>query len=259
MELAAIEWDGNETGYKEFYNYLLERLRTSTDSGHILHLQRLKNICDSDDFRLISADNELFPLLENTDNENPTEYRNMPFKAFFLNQSIKFEDSVIEGLMVIDNQDENDIEIHFNVIKEDIGLYHNFTLKESTTNEKDEQIKPVLFIKKIIANLLDFLQQEKDYKFIETPKDELQNKKREKRGKIALSSKIYIKLSDELKTYAQEFAEGKKRYSYKFLVRGHMRHFRAYRYKNAKNKPKWIRPYWKGEGIIKKKDYLIKQ
>ena len=59
--------------------------------------------------------------------------------------------------------------------------------------------------------------------------------------------------------FNEDFEEGKiKKILYKFMVRGHWRHFRSERYKKeTKAKPMRIKPFWKGEGIPIAKEYKI--
>ncbi len=234
---------GAENPYNEFY---------------LIANERFKEICDRDDFRLMNVEKELFPILESTDNEDTTTYRHMPFNAFFINQIINFDDFLIYGIMLEDNPKFEDAQITFLRRKNTEKEWNLTSYNLNSVNDDEKFVVLDTALKRVVINFLDFLLQEKEYKMTEQLKDNKQNEKREKRGKAPMPKTITIKLSEKLRAYAQAFAEGKNKYANKFLIRGHIRHFRSTRYTKAKDKQKWIYPYWKGEGIIRKKDYLVK-
>jgi hypothetical protein len=100
---------------------------------------------------------------------------------------------------------------------------------------------------------------------IETTKE--QNLKRISRKQIPLPTKVFIRAQGEFKKYVARFNDDtkeneedvkKRKISHKFMVRGHWRHFRAERYKQeTKAKTTWIKPYFKGEGIVIAKEYKL--
>jgi len=97
---------------------------------------------------------------------------------------------------------------------------------------------------------------------IETTKE--QNIKRIRRKQIPIPTRIVIRAKDNFKKYVKKFnddlkdAESRK-IGCKFLVMGHYRHFRNEKFKNVQGTKKWIKPYWKGDGIIIAKEYDLKK
>jgi len=95
---------------------------------------------------------------------------------------------------------------------------------------------------------------------IETTKE--QNEKRIRRGQVAFPTKIYIRAKGEFKRYVNRFNidfdnADRQKLGHKFIVRGHWRNFRSPRYVHKQGKRKWVKPFYKGEGIIISKDYKL--
>ena len=118
------------------------------------------------------------------------------------------------------------------------------------------------YVRKMICNFVDLVEgNDEDIYTVDIITTQEQNLKRIKRGKIPFPTKVFIKAKKEFKKYVQEFnknyEDNKKGFGYKFLVMGHVRHFRAERYKHVKGSKIWIKPFWKGEGIVVSKEYKV--
>jgi hypothetical protein len=86
-----------------------------------------------------------------------------------------------------------------------------------------------------------------------------QNLKRIKRRQIPMPTKVFIKAKGEFKQYVKKFNQDDiKELSYRFLVRGHFRHFRSDKFIYKKGEKTWIKPFYKGKGIVISKDYVIR-
>lgn len=123
------------------------------------------------------------------------------------------------------------------------------------------------FIKNTIVNIIDLVEggdEDLAITTIETSRE--QNIKRIQRKQIPFPTKIYIRPNERFKKYVNKFNldnqdvkedKIKNRISHKFLVRGHFRHFRSEFYKKVKGERKWIKPFFKGEGILIAKEYKV--
>ena len=240
--------------------------------------------------RLIEIEKDLIKLVENTDNK--IFYRKLFFPSIFINNEFKFENWIIKGILVEevfskfdggiclstkDTDNFNDCIIFISAIDQNTSYYWNmsFSLIDKNTisiidlkkdkRYKDQKKRIEHYIRNIICNMVDMVDgNDKDLNvvIIETTKE--QNEKRIKRGKISFPTKIYIRAKGEFKKYVQEFGVAyedneKRKLGYKFLVRGHWMNFRAPRYIQKQGERTWIKPFWKGEGIIISKDYKLIQ
>lgn len=221
--------------------------------------------------RLVEVEEDIIPLIVNTDNK--IFYRNLFFPSVFLNNEIKFEHVVIKGMLISDNNINGDYDV--TAICLDLRDYGFYTIMFSLVRhdedrslletKEDMEFSSRLndYLRKIICNFVDLVEgndEDIDVVTIETSNE--QNLKRIKRGKIPFPTKVFIKAKKEFKKYIQEFNQNleeneKKGFGYKFLVMGHMRHFRAERYTHVKGTKIWIKPFWKGEGIVISKGYKV--
>ena len=116
-------------------------------------------------------------------------------------------------------------------------------------------------IRRYICNILDFINNsaEDDIKIVTVEASEERNKKRVKRKKLPQPTVIHIKSKSKFLKYVDEFNKSsKKKANHKFQVRGHFRHFKNKKYsEERRSKPKWIKPYFRGEGIYIKKSYQL--
>ena len=244
--------------------------------------QLLKEITDQDInkyLRIIKIDDLLMHLVEHTDNE--IFYRPLITPTMFIDNEIWFKDEMIKGITIVDLEFYNEFILKFeesikikiepmkenyfifffmiNKINYDIS-YDFFTLEYDMANTNKELKQ---YLRNVICNVLDMIYAMDDklnITIIETAEE--QNIKRIKRDQIPIPTKIFIKPKDEFKQYVYKFVkdmeDGIRKIGHKFLVRGHWRHFRAERYKQeTRETPVWIKPFWKGEGIMIAKEYMI--
>ncbi len=119
------------------------------------------------------------------------------------------------------------------------------------------------YIRLIICNIVDMVEgNDEDLEVVTIHTTKEQNIKRIKRGQVAFPTKIFIKPKKEFKQYVKDFNQAdeenkKSKLSYKFLIRGHWRHFRAERFVHKRGEKTWIKPFYKGQGIVVSKEYKV--
>ncbi len=220
--------------------------------------------------RLVEIEEDLMPLIIHTDNK--IFYRPLFFPFVFLNNDIKFEHVIVKGVLIRDNEINKDYTV--TAVCLDLRDYGFYTImldlvkknedRSLLKTKEDIEFSARLndYVRKIICNFVDLVEgNDEDIDTVEIMTTQEQNLKRIKRGKIPLPTKVFIKSKKEFKRYVQEFnrnyEDNEKGFGYKFLVMGHVRHFRAERYKHVKGSKIWIKPFWKGEGIVVSKEYKV--
>jgi hypothetical protein len=250
----------------------------------ILGMESSKDI--NKDLRLVELEKDLIPLVEST--ENKIFFRPLFFPSIFINNDFHFENLVIKGIYITEchtdkgtcsyylhHPDVNDYaifvvaadvdeacEFHISIAFVDKAMGSPFL---DSKEENSKLIKCADFIRTVICNIVDMVEGNTDdlsVVTIETTGE--QNIKRIRRKQIPLPTKIFIRAKGEFKKYVKKFNSDsddarRGRIGYRFLVMGHYRHFRNEKYKNVRGTKKWIFPYWKGEGIIIAKEYMVKK
>jgi len=247
--------------------------------GTLMLLETSKDI--NENLRLLEIDPDLKPMIENTDNK--LFYRPLFFSHIFVNCDFTYEDITIRGLLLIDHNQlggypfDKRGEIALNDwtifavavnLKERYEYYGNFRLlSEELLESYYEDKKDVTLSKKLWAyartiavNIIDLVEgNDKDIKIITTKTTVEDNDKRKKRGKIPMPTKVYIRPKDsfreEIRAFNEEHSRGS--ISHKFIVRGHWVHFTSERYKEMQGKKIWRKPFYKGKGLLVKKDYKM--
>jgi hypothetical protein len=115
----------------------------------------------------------------------------------------------------------------------------------------------------LVCNIVDMVEgNDEDLEVTTIISTSEQNAKKIKRGKIPLPTKIFIRANKEFKQYIKDFNDADEecketKLSCKFLVRGHWMHFRAERYIRRKGEKTWVKPFYKGQGIVVAKPYKL--
>lgn len=271
-------------------DYMSNKYTTTKYSGDELY--HIKSVCSliskdlnkdiNDTLRLIEIEKDLIKLIETTDNK--IFYRKLFFPSIFINNDFKFDNWIIKGILVrecissfgeavrLPDKDAkaNDYVISVTAVDPLTSEFWNLTffLVDRTPHQRDKDHDPKAiqeYIRSIICNMVDTVDgndEDLNIVTIETTKE--QNDKRVKKGKIAFPTKVYIRAKGEFKIYVQKFNatyedNEKRKLGHKFLVRGHWMNFRAERYIHKKGERTWVKPFWKGEGIVISKDYKLIQ
>ncbi len=270
-------------------DYMLNKYNSDKYSeDDISHIKNISSLISKDldkdvneMLRIVEIEKDLIKLIESTDNK--IFLRKLFFPSVFINNNFKFENWIIKGILVqeclsqvgqgVRHSDKykgieaNDYVITISSLEPTTGEFWDLTffLVDDTSSKHDKEDNPkaiIRYIRNIICNVVDTVEgndEDLNIVTIETTKE--QNAKRVKRGQIPFPTKIYIRAKGEFKRYIQKFNttydEEKRKVGHKFLVRGHWMNFGSPRYVHKKGKRTWIKPFWKGEGIIISKDYKL--
>jgi hypothetical protein len=273
--------------YHFFQKYAQHLITSNRDEhsqmlGWAIYQESSKDV--NEFLRLIEIDKSIINLIESTDNDH--FYRPLFFPKVFINTDIHYENFIIKGLLLIDeNNPKNDKSIITK--KEDILMMAvGYDMDESTeymvfTELVDKPLKSVnqygvLYkdksdikivdklsnhLRNVACNLIDLVMgnADTDVNIIEIETTKEQNLKRVKRGQIQIPTKVFIKPKDHFLKYLTEFntEHDKSHLTHKFLVRGFWRHFRSERYTKMRGKSVYTYPFYKGGGILIAKDYKI--
>jgi hypothetical protein len=251
--------------------------------ANILGMESSKDI--NKELRLVELENDLIPLVENTDNK--VFFRPLFFPSIFINNDFRFEDLIIKGVYITECHTEKGTCSYF-LHHPDVNDYAIFAVA-ADVNEGCEYHLSIAFIDKamgspfldskeensklkrcseyvrtLICNVVDMVEgntNDLSVVTIETTRE--QNIKRIRRKQIPIPTRVVIRSKDEFRKYVKKFNSDMEKsrsgkLGHKVLVIGHYRHFRDEKFKNVKGTKKWIFPYWKGEGIAIAKEYLLK-
>ena len=238
------------------------------------------------ELRLVELEKDLVPLVESTDNK--IFFRPLFFPSIFINNDFHFEKLIIKGIYVtqchtekgtsayrLHDPDVNDYAIFAVVadINETCEYYVSIALVDrimgdqflDSKEERKTLGRCAEHVRTLVCNIVDMVEGNTDdlsVITIETTKE--QNAKRIRRRQIPTPTRIVIRAKDNFKKYVKKFNDdlkdvGSRKIGCKFLVMGHYRHFRDEKFKNVQGTKKWIKPHWKGEGIIVAKEYDIKK
>jgi hypothetical protein len=274
--------------YSSFIPYCNALVKDERFRGHINREELLEYI---ENVSLFFCENNLDIAFRNT--KNKVYARNIPFREIFIDQEIKFEDWTMEGInvgyidkplgeppldpqelrrhniysvmiveyLLIQNYNPKDyaagssFKIQFRRLRVDSsGTELLFQITPPTESEKKQVIKIDNFVLNWVCNFIDFIEQP-GITIIKQPRDNLQNQKRIQRGKMPHPQTNIIRLSPEHIHYLKKLEQHSKlSYSHKFMVRGHWMNFHHPRYKAIRT---WVKPYFKGEGLLIKSKYLL--
>ncbi len=238
------------------------------------------------ELRLVELDNDLIPLVESTDNK--VFFRPLFFPSIFINNDFHFEDLIIKGIYITQCHTEKGSAsyfLHHSAVNDytifavaaDVSKACEFHLSIAFVDDtmgipfldsKEENVKLkrcAEYVRTLICNVIDMVEGNSDdlsVVVIETTVE--QNIKRIRRKQIPMPTRVIIRANGEFKKYVKKFNSDandamRGKLGYKFIVRGHYRHFRDEKFKNVKDTKKWIKPYWKGEGIAVSKEYFLEK
>lgn len=233
---------------------------------HFIKLLSVANVVEIDD-RLVS-------LIEGTDNK--TFYRPLFFKYIFINTDLKvllpadidklWWVYIIKGMGLIDLGDDWAILVlaidpqNQRLIKQTMWL-----LKESEpffTDKKmlSDNAQLRKHIRMIACNIIDLVEcNDADLEVVTIKPTAEQQEKRQLRNKSILPTKVFIRPKTHFIRYIQEYNKPTNlRLPPRYLVRGHWRHYRDEKYSvKLRQKPQWIKPFYKGMGFIKQNVYKV--
>ena len=247
----------------------------------ILSMEADKDI--NNELRLVELEKDLIPLVESTDNK--IFYRHLFFPSIFINNDFNFEGLIIKGIYITECYSEpgsNNYTLHWPVpndyavfvVAADIEIGCEFyacfamvnrTIGENFTDTSEERTKMRMLsdnVRVLICNIIDMVEgNDEDLEVITVNTSKEQNLKRIKRRQIPMPTKVFIKAKGKFKKYVKEFnqddEDNKKKLTHRFLVRGHFRHFRSEKFVHKQGEKTWIKPFYKGEGIVISKDYKV--
>lgn len=223
------------------------------------------------ELRIVEIEEDLIPILENTDNK--IFYRPLFFPTIFVNNDFKFETFVVKGLLVEDTPDQKDLLIYTVAMDTDsyrmlagmtiLSAEEGDVLRSLKEEEREKVYRLNKHIRLLICNIIDMVEgNDEDIEvttIVTTPE---QNAKRIKRGQIPFPTKVFIRANKEFKQYVKDFNDDNEecketKLTCKFLVRGHWMHFRSERYVHKKGEKTWVKPFYKGRGIVIAKPYKV--
>lgn len=232
----------------------------------------LNSIITSDEVSMVRIDENIMNTILDTDNE--VFYRPLFNDFLFIDFEYEVEENmVIKGLTIMDANSKNisnnsESLVVFLLMFDKRDFSNNFMKfrigKDSDISDENfskKELKTVNKLRNIVCNIIDLVEDEQLVETITIVKDVKQNEKRLKKGKIPMPTKVVIKPKKDFKIYLDEYKTNseKFKYSHRFKVRGHWRHYRSDRYSIEKrNTKKWVKPFFKGSGITIKKEYEIK-
>jgi len=216
-------------------------------------------------FRIVEIDEDLTNVIENTNND--IFHRKCFIDNIFINCDFSYKNYIIKGILVSDTSAKH---VHTKVKTEGGYVDNNLIIMSMVFNTSTKEYGyivtdlfshadgVIIHIRTIICNILDLVTNNfNDVNVIDTANFTTRKNKTDKNREHTKHNKIFIKANGEFKTYARKFSKNNK-CKHRFIVRGHFRHYRADRFNDElKKAPKWIRPYYKGEGIIIKKNYVV--
>lgn len=235
------------------------------------------------ELRLVELEKDLIPLVENTDNK--IFYRHLFFPSIFINNDFYYEGLIVKGIYITEcysKEGSNTYTLHWPVPNDyaiflvaadiDIGceFYSCFAMVNKTigdnftdTSEEQSKIRRLNnYVRLMICNIIDMVEgNDEDLETVTIKTSHEQNLKRIRRKQLPMPTKVFIRAKGEFKRYVSTFNKYKNdnenRSGHKFLVRGHVRHFRSEKFVHKQGQKIWIKPFYKGEGILISKDYKI--
>jgi len=284
LERLKISPNDDLIGYQVFFR-LCEALATSDSGMKVDGFDGVFEILK--DAKYFSIPENIGFLLLNT--KNRVTKTKLPYNSIFLDTSIIIYDRTYYGILLTDLTQIKEISTKQNVntsgLEEGILAtsfyggesghgWSKFNLYDKKSN------KYIRKIQEYIMNVTCFLNSN-DIKIIFRERTEKNKQRRIKNNRVALPSFNKIEVIGYLKKYLDklESEEGDIKFTHRFWVRGHFRHFWNKKYDNLYREYKkgnlkeisgrqymmdsfgslklWIYPYIKGSGILIEKKYNL--
>lgn len=269
--LETIETIGTQELPSYLPGYTEEALSYLAEFHERVSVQARQDI--NKELRLVEIEKDLVPLIESTDNK--IFYRPLFFPTIFISNDFIFENFIIKGLLIEDVPTQRDLLIY--LIAMDTNNYDLMASMIILTAKKvdlqeyrvpgRENIESAerfhKYVQTLVCNIIDMVEgNDEDLEITTIHTTPHQNLKRIKRGKIPFPTKVFIRANKEFKQYVKDFNEADEecketKLTCKFLVRGHWMHFRAERYVRKKGEKTWVKPFYKGQGIVIAKPYKV--
>ncbi len=251
---------------KPFEFWLLNLTEQASDSEVSANRERILNQI-MDYSQIVELDERLVGLIESTDNQ--IFYRPLFFNNILINTNLRcFGDYIMKGLLIHIVPKEGEWGIQTILLNVNTLDFIRFTIHLIDNYEQDKSPKEIIDLKKEAApymrrmacNIVDLVENNDadiDVTTIKPTKE--QQEKRRLRNKSILPTKVYIRPKTHFIKYLNEFNKSPNpRLPPRILVRGHWRHYRDERYSSKlRQKPQWIKPFYKGMGFIKQSVYKI--
>ncbi len=247
----------------------------------VLSMEADKDV--NSELRLVELEKDLIPLVENTDNK--IFCRHLFFPSIFINNDFNFDGLIVKGIYITECYSEpgsNRYTLHWSIPNDyaifvvaadiDIGCEFyacfamvNKAIGENFTDTSEERVRMRMlaeYTRVLICNIIDMVEgNDEDLEVVTVNTSREQNLKRIKRKQIPMPTKVFIRPRGKFKKYVKEFNQdnddNKKKLTYRFLMRGHFRHLRSEKFVYKQGEKIWIKPFWKGEGIVISKDYKV--
>ncbi len=284
FELYNIPENDRLRNYQLFINFFNQSFKKSIEkeidyAGLEDYFDKIEYIC-LNDAKIFEISDDISNVLASND----CELDKLPFEEIFIDSKHKIYDRTYLGHFIFHTlfEDKNDEKC-----TTVLSLYSSYNKSEEQClwmdliylGKNEEQDKYTKRVISFISSFTNFVN-EPDVKLIEQIRSVSNERRRLERGRIALPSKNYsIVLHGELRRFVDEFNinHSSITYSHKFEVRGHYMHFRdktkyrklyalddnslkksGYILVNGMIK-KWKRPFFKGRGMLVKKNYEVKK
>lgn len=260
------------------YNHMITNMQLMNDIGNSdallygtkdfanIFYTNMRTFLNSPTMSMLKIDKDVLNTLLDTDNQH--FYRPLMSSFLFLNIDLEFNQRLVKGICLIDDGDIGKKQLSAMLVYFDLtDMTENHIVFKIGNNDDDIEFnkKELSFVNKlrnIVCNIVDLIGDDTLVNIVTVERDEKRNQKRLSKGKIAIPKKIVIKPKTEFKLYVEKYNKQREdfQYSHRFPVRGHWRHYRSERYSIEKQgTSKWIKPFFKGEGILIKKEYEVKK
>jgi len=267
----SVALDKRLKPYDYQVDYLRKMIRLPEIYGQsdIVYRALIANLLET--CEVVELDESLIPIIEST--KNDIFYRKLFFDAVLINTDLHVGKFILKGIMIIDRMAQKEkIEdwiLMTSAVHRDTGagiLIVTALIEDVKTDYKDKLINDTIReihdrIRTMACNVVDMVENnDADIDFTKIVPTVKQQEKREKKNKLRLPTKIYIRPRKHFQIILDEFNKAEEEekehrwVTHRFKVMGYWRHYRNEKYsEKVRSNPKWIKPFWKGQGIVIRK------